>query len=137
MEAFEDKYKHEKQSRRFEAPDGFVDKLASDVSNRIGSKNEMPFWLKPTLAAAGIMALFLIWFSLPDNEPNKAQQLVNGSTEQIGRSGQYFAGQVSVDSNSKQIVMTNETNEVPAVSIHEIDNETIVEYLMDEDYEEN
>jgi len=83
------------------------------------------------------MALFLIWFSLPDNEPNKAQQLVNGSTEQIGRSGQYFAGQVSVDSNSKQIVMTNETNEVPSVSIHEIDNETIVEYLMDEDYEEN
>lgn len=137
MEAFEDKYKHEKQSRRFEAPDGFVDKLASDVSNRISNKSKMPVWLKPSLAGASIMVLIFVWFLLPHNDENKARLMVNGGTEQIGRSSQYFAGQVTVDSNSKQIVMTNEANEVPAVSIHEIDNETIVEYLMDEDYEEN
>lgn len=135
--SFEKKYERYKNPGRYSAPKGYVDHIAGKVSDRIGSSRPATAYRVWALSFSAVAVLAIGWFLLPtlnpatDGEtPLTAQSRTVGShTAQMSEMARTFAPDLR-DSFA--------ASEKTAITRHvkTLQREDIVEYLLDEGYEE-
>jgi len=144
--SFEEKYGRYKKPERFAAPDGYVDDIAGKISNRISTPSRSPRYKTWSLAVGSVALLAVVWLVWPAARNGADRPTVAAQKGTASQSLAYtvnpalpaspgdapFAvpAPVSKDSGSYLAV------EKKPVTAKDPDRESIVEYLLDEGYED-
>lgn len=131
--SFEEKYGHYKKPGRFSAPEGYVDDIAGKISSKISRPRtaRVGAW-SLSLSAVGILAAG--WFLLPLLRPSAGGQPLLAGERTATRSIAYSTPSVSPSRDSGGVFVSVEN--AGHVSLKGLDRDAIVEYLLDEGYEE-
>lgn len=144
--SFEEKYGRYKKTERVAAPDGYVDDIAGKISNRISTPSHTPRYKTWSLALGSVALLAIVWLVWPvadkaTDPPSVAAQkgtvtqslaytVNNARTASPDKESFPVPAPVIKDSGSYLAV------EKKTVTVKEPDRESIVEYLLDEGYED-
>lgn len=131
--SFEEKYKHYKNSRNLDVSEDYINKTVERVSDKISSprRNARPFiWGFSATAAIATVFIFLIYPMAFRQTPNKPITKQPTETKQ----------NIAQSPNDIQAKDSGALASVPVkketVSNDELDQEAVIEYLIDEGYEE-
>lgn len=142
--SFEEKYHHYKKTDRFSAPDGYVDDIAGRVSEKITERRTVPALRVWSLSLSAVAVLALGWFLYPVLTP--APETAQPGLAQH-RTAQHSLAQVPdiivpetpfTAPPRKDTGTYVATNDAPSATptLNDLSKEDIMEYLLDEGFEE-
>lgn len=144
MMSFEEKYNSHKKTDRFSAPEGYVDDIAGRISEKISGRRTVPAFRVWSISLSAVAVLALGWFLYPVLSPSpKTEQPALAHSGTVEQS--FSAIPVTLDDQPLFVSGTTDTgaktiakNETPphAVTANDLSKEDIVEYLLDEGFEE-
>lgn len=144
MTSFEEKYNSHKKTDRFSPPEGYVDDIAGRVSEKISGRRTVPALRVWSISLSTVAVLALGWFLYPVLSPSpKTEQPAlahSGTVEQSLSAVPVSSGDgpLFISGTSDTSAKTIAKNETPshAITANDLSKEDIVEYLLDEGFEE-
>lgn len=148
MTAFDEKYRHYKKTDRFSAPDGYVDDIASRISDTISERRSSTAFRTWSVSLSVAGALVLGWFLYPlFSSPTDTEQPSMAYTGTAGQSLARLNMPIPVDApdlipkkDSGNLAAVNVKAHTPdpeeTLTLNDLSREDIMEYLLDENFEE-
>lgn len=137
--SFEEKYGHYRKNDRFTVPDGYVDDMAGKVSEKISGRHSTPVWRVWSISASVAAVMVLGWFIYPmlTGTPEAGNPSVAYKNEASRHVAQNLPVGTPAHPENRDTFMAKENKYIAeTVSTQEPSKEDILEYLLDEGYEE-
>lgn len=140
--SFEEKYDRYRQTDRFPVPEGYVDDMAQRVSDRVSQRHTVPAFRVWSVSLSAVAVLALGWFLYPLLSPTP--QTGSPAVAQSGTAERSLAAVTGIEPSEEQSIPDPDTgtyavaqNETPSeVTVDNLSREDIMEYLLDEGFEE-
>jgi hypothetical protein len=127
--SFEEKYNRYKKSDQIHVSDDYVNEMAGKISEQIARKKRIPYSFVWIFSGATAVAICMIMVIYPQLNPvGHTDNPISQQTEQpnVSPTVENLKDSGSLASNS----------EIKKFESNDLDHDAIVEYLLDEEYEE-
>lgn len=132
--SFEEKYNRYKKSPKMDVSEDYINKTVERVSNKISSDTKKPrMWVWGISATVAAFTLFILVLGPLPFIPDPQKTITQQPTEVEHRITQ-LAIDTHLNDSGNLVAIPNK--KISVVNGNELDQESIIEYLLDEGYEE-